>query len=259
MSVNPATKLPEFKRTAVNPAYTRRNSRDARLTCSWLCHTICISNHATIDASGFQHFISNLCLRERKRMAWKMIALLMFSSAVIAQTRTTRPTPRARPATISGRVFLITRNGDLKPARMASVYLFSSESDWPHQWYLAVNADSDWLNAELPMHREGEEPEARERRFCYHTLMLTRKALQQTIRLAEDNNKPSQALLTEADEDGNFTLTVPRPGDWKLFAYGHAGFNDAFWGDLQDSITVRPGSAYTVKLSSPETACLVTE
>jgi hypothetical protein len=47
---------------------------------------------------------------------------------------------------------------------------------------------------------------------------------------------------------------------WEVHAYGHAGFNDAFWGGSVDSsLIVEAGSAYTVKLSRPETACLVVE
>ena len=48
----------------------------------------------------------------------------MLLSAAVAQTKVTKPTPTFRPAKISGRVFLITKSGDLKPARMAFVYLF---------------------------------------------------------------------------------------------------------------------------------------
>jgi hypothetical protein len=47
------------------------------------------------------------------------------------------PPTRPKPGLVSGRIFEITNSGDLKPARMAKIYLFShdgSEGSAAHEW-----------------------------------------------------------------------------------------------------------------------------
>ena len=139
----------------------------------------------------------------------KMLALLLLSSAVFAQTKTTKPTtPGPRPAIVSGRAFLITKGGDLKPARMASVYLFYSNqmpkkhetasdvarrtedgdasmgTEFAKQAAAAATADLEFTRAETAKAAKedySESSEAWEKRKCHHTLMLTSQALQQTL------------------------------------------------------------------------------
>lgn len=85
-------------------------------------------------------------------------------------------------------------------------------------------------------------------------------ALGNTFAWAEANHKTNQILRTKTDEEGNFDFAVPRPGVWTVYAYGHAGSYNAFWGGIVgNALIIEAGSAYTVKLSSPETACLVIE
>jgi hypothetical protein len=220
----------------------------------------------------------------------KTLVLLMLSSAVFAQTKTTKPTPKTmptRPATLSGRVFLITKSGDLKPARMALVYLFfmntmpkrgeteseaasrhlqdghTAGGEWAKQSADAWEANATFAHDQLTKWKEdGYHPssESIDKVECTHTLVTTLQALNKAVEWAEANQKASQALRTTTDEEGNFAFTISRPGVWEVYAYGHAGFNDAFWGGtLKSSLIVEAGAAYTLKLSSPETACLVME
>jgi hypothetical protein len=203
-------------------------------------------------------------------MKLPVIALLTFSSAALAQTKTTRPARPVRPATVSGRVFAITKSGDLKPARIASVYLLlwlpqkgeKVEGDTAYfEWVLEfTNAGQVERGRQQADHTKWGSEEDMDRYRCIRTLRYTREALQRTLAWAEAHHKMSQVLIAEADEEGNFEFIVPRPGEYYILASGQAGFNDAFWGGLTNNeIDIEAGLAYTVKLSSPETACLVTE
>ena len=197
-------------------------------------------------------------------MTLTVFVLLILSSVGRAQTKTARPVRAPRPATVSGRVFAITKSGDLKPARMASVYLLLSLPDqdpvyleWLREFVKAEEAEMARQRADQT--KWGSEEEM-DRYRCIRTLRYTREALQGTLASAEDHHKMSQVLVTEADEEGNFEFIVPHPGAYYVLASGQAGFNDAFWGGLANShIGVEAGSAQIVKLSNPEVACLVTE
>lgn len=208
-----------------------------------------------------------------------VIAFLMLAPAALAQTKTTgtRPATRPRAATVSGRVFAITKSGDLKPARMASVYLLLFDAprkgedddslllEWRREELWAAQAENEGVtadNAEWARGGWAVSADYMQQHWCLRTLKLTREALRRTLAWAEAHHKMSEVLMTRADEEGNFELAVPRPGVYDIFASGQAGFNDAFWhgvGGAANSVTVEAGSAYALKLASPETACLVTE
>ena len=134
--------------------------------------------------------------------------------------------------------------------------------EWLREELKAAQADSEGIDADNAEWARGGwtvSEDYMHQHQCVRTLRFTREALRRTLAWAEAHHKMSQVLATEADEEGNFELAVRRPGLYHIFASGRAGFNDAFWGGMTSSITVEAGLAYTVKLSRPETACLVTE
>ncbi len=59
-----------------------------------------------------------------------------------AAKSTTGPSPRtsARPGVVSGKVFAITAGGDIKPARLATVFLIYSSIDILKAWYDGLSA-----------------------------------------------------------------------------------------------------------------------
>lgn len=180
------------------------------------------------------------------------------------QLGTSKPA-RVKAGAVSGRVFLITEGGDLKPARLANVYLFyggvegtkEREGDAPARsaleaWHAGLLKEAESLTAELG------KPEAlqwSESLSCLKDLHTYAKALVATLQWSQDNKKTDQVLSTEADEEGNFKISLT-PGFYILAVKGHAGFNDAFW---SKSILVKSGAEIALKLSAPEKACIVLE
>jgi hypothetical protein len=136
-------------------------------------------------------------------------------------------------------------------------------SEWTRQYLAAVHADLQFTKTEArraASNGYADSSESIESCACLHTLMVTLDALVETMRWARAQDKSNQLLSTKADEDGNFEIAIPRPGVYYILAHGRVGFNDAFWGsDSFNWLNVEAGSAYTVKLSRPETACLTME
>lgn len=136
-------------------------------------------------------------------------------------------------------------------------------SEWSDQALAAAQSDTKFVREQFAMwDAENHQPSSDSIKniLCTHTLLLNLQALGNTVEWAKTNDKLAQIVQAEADEEGNFQLTVPRPGAWYLFAHGHAGTYDAFWGGVPGGfLIVEAGSAYTFKLSTPETACLAVE
>ncbi|SPE17998.1 exported hypothetical protein [Candidatus Sulfotelmatomonas gaucii] len=196
-------------------------------------------------------------------------SVLLFGFFMIA-TAQQKPLPKsaARPGIISGRVFLITGGGDLKPARMAAVYALylrpklgndaagneieqhSACLTWAQNLAQKQEAETAQYKA-LPLTVSGSMSEAA---LCRRGLLVYQNALVDTLKWASSENKDWQIVRADADEDGAFKVAIRRPGVYTLLVRGHAGFNDAFW--ESGPLTVTPGGEIAVKLSSPEESCL---
>jgi hypothetical protein len=209
-----------------------------------------------------------------------------------ARAQSAKPTENSAHAlkgSISGRVFLITKAGDLKPARFAKVYLING-------WTGNKNHESA-LSAYLA--RSVELYEARtkssiptEAVSCDTDLLTVADSVAAAAKWAEDNKKYSAVQSTETDEDGAFRVSGIRldivtgemsPAErrawtsagaisqwnYKLVVLGRAGANEAYWeADVAfiqthghnfwrvETEEFVPGQDISIKLSSPKTACL---
>lgn len=179
------------------------------------------------------------------------------------------PKSPVKPGVVSGRVFLITVGGDVKPARMAKVYLL-----YMHRGVKFAGADKEyhdsaelqWMNALIKAmqdDRKAEEQKSASTDYHYNEAALCQgklaeysRALSETFDWVSAKKKEWQIVIGQADEEGNFRISVPHPGDYSLVIDGHAGFNDAVW--ETHPITVSPGTETTIKMSPPEVACVQT-
>ena len=192
-----------------------------------------------------------------------VLALLALATVAGAQQH---KSPPANAGVVSGSVFLITRGGDLKPARMAQVYLLYISGS-----VKATDANSDesstvgsfWTDSLLIAMDEYDKKYMREgvtwtlSETCRQHLAMYRVALSQTLSWAMSRHKESPVILVNADENGTFKVAAPHSGKYIIIASGHAGFNDAFWEiGIPDRIVVNAGTT-DVKLSSPALACVV--
>ena len=193
--------------------------------------------------------------------------------------------PILKPATVSGFVFALTSGGDIKPARMAKVYLlYSRPAERPASEL--VEQSRNGQSAADVFRREVLDGEDKEKTWeedkpylkdltkCHAMLTnVYQGAIVETLHWGDD--RKTQFVFGETDEDGTFEITIPpqdmkdvtfeptprddtafAPGVYLIVVIGSAGYNDAVWAD---EVTVKPGETVKVKLSAPTKACLKSE
>jgi hypothetical protein len=190
------------------------------------------------------------------------LVLVLIVCGVITPNAHQRPS-LVKGGIVSGRIFSVTRGGDLKPARMATVvllYSYHSDKAADKDREYMDSADHVWLEDRLnAMTRltnalTVEGAGWSDSLVCRKRLLTYHEALSATLTWAAEKHKAWQVVSGDANEDGFFKITVPHPGKYTIVAIGEAGFNDAAWEN--DDVAVNSGMTTTVKLSSPKEACL---
>ena len=184
-----------------------------------------------------------------------LIVLVLNSGVVPAQTHGSTP---AATGTVEGRVFGVTRSGDLKPARMPSMYLLYKGRGESLEENSADDHYQNTLIATSIATSRGqlEASAGDEDLHCREGLLDTDKTLADTAQWALDNKRAKQVLTTDGDEDGHFRIARVPVGRYRLVARGQAGANDAYW---ESSIVVKAGVVTSTKLTSPGKSCLHVE
>jgi hypothetical protein len=180
-----------------------------------------------------------------------------------------------RPATpkggtVLGRIFAITKGGDIKPARMADVYLFyvsrnpnfaTLDKEGKEEYEDSVGG-GQYLSEEVNRLKEENEwleanaVQVSDSLVCRHELLSYDKRNIQLLEWARARNKGWQVIIAEADEEGTIRINVPRRGMYRMVVRGRAGYNDVIW---QSDVVVRPGEETSVKLSTPLHSCLAAD
>lgn len=191
-----------------------------------------------------------------------MVLMGMLAAApTLAQQSGSKPTgtppqkmPHSATGSVSGRIFLITKAGDLKPARMARLYLFWENGSAVAAVEAAAGAETSpglfYLKKNLEATEDANKTGASQ--LCRTDLLNADKAVLATLDWAQEHKLMAYVATLDADEEGQFSVGKIRPGLYELIARGQAGINDAYW--LQQ-ITVKSGQKTEVKVSSVEASC----
>lgn len=202
-----------------------------------------------------------------KRLAGALGLIVLAIAAQGQQHANASPPSSAKTGSVDGRVFGITQSGDLKPARMPKLWLLFQglgehhcvndvcESTADRQYQLtsldAVQKRLDAKRRDLDNQLVGDE-----NLECRASLLDTDRTLLDVTQWALDNKKAKQVLTTDGDEEGRFTITKVPIGHYRIVARGQAGASDAYW---ELWITVKPGTASSVKLMKPGKSCINVE
>jgi hypothetical protein len=224
------------------------------------------------------------------RTSWSVAALLLLICSLMSSAqqgtatkkgagdpvKAAAPTPKPiplKPATVSGYVFALTNGGDLKPARLAEVYMFySSPIIRPTDSTFAADVFASEVVNGL---KEDKGPAS-----CNSTLARGYvAAVLKTIHWGEQHK--SQILFAEADEEGKFEITVPpsrkdrspfsapdfrhfmfepgvphdhvfAPGVYLVVASGRLSTTNAFW---KSEVKIEAGETVKLRMSMPTLAC----
>jgi hypothetical protein len=173
----------------------------------------------------------------RNRTSSALIAclgLIGLSVGVVAcQQSTIQPTPTT--GTLTGRAFLLTSDGSIKPGRLVSVYVLFIPSD----------ADSTFSDQRLKAQDAIDEEKKREDKglnLGAHLRMWQR----QTVFKIEAAVKGLK-VTAESDEEGYFEIANLKPGRSSVVAVGLAAGVLCMW---QEGIEIHPGRN-TIRLVSP--------
>jgi hypothetical protein len=181
-----------------------------------------------------------------------MAAVLLILGVVQAPTKQGSPTKKTSTPSagiVTGRVFAITQGGDLKPARMAHVYLFFQNGPEAASLTKTIGTTPDlfYLQKKLEAIKEAVAAGS-----CKSDLIAADKAILATLTWATVNHLTDFVPFGDADEEGNFTITKVKPGVYDVIARGQAGINDSSW---SQNVTVKSGETVTIKLSNVESSC----
>jgi hypothetical protein len=195
------------------------------------CVSARAGNHPTCSGSEkLDGYDSMKYHMKSKNSRWIALALLC-AVPFYAQT------PK-RTATLNGRVFAISVEGGLLPARMASGWVLScNEIKVPDELYQDA---CNFFQASLH-HRK---------QFCGTSATCITSAamhsLEETLEWTRQHH--TRVFAFTADEEGFFNLSHLPTATMLIFAYGQAGSEQCVW--IRDGIAFK-GVSQTVKLSSP--------
>ena len=172
-------------------------------------------------------------------------------------------------------MFILTKGGDIKPARFAKIYVLyvrrtleagakRSEAEQNEVrvalvWLDAVAnalAERKKLLAEaVGGQNSGIDSDQRwAALLCRTGLLAYEKGLDGVLRWALDNpKKADQMIRADSDEEGRFKISVP-PAEYYLVVRGRAGSYEAVW--EEHDLTVTSGMETNIALGSPKEACL---
>jgi hypothetical protein len=249
-----------FLLTAANSQVrTRALSNDdvIQMTSLGLSDDVIIEKIRSVPATNFDTSVAGLKVLKAAKVSEAVLKAMINPRASSADKPVAHGSnPAARTmASVSGRIFGIDGNGNIKPARFAHVYLLygwsgkpkapGAKDDDSHHAYWAF---LDKQNAEM-------EKKLVEKDFsCRRGLLVFAEAVSHALRWTDENGRPKEFMSVDTDEEGSFKITGVPAGYYFLVVRGRAGPNDAVW-TLND-ILVKPGTDVSVKLSSPEESCL---
>jgi hypothetical protein len=194
----------------------------------------------------------------------RAISLLLCATLCAAQSPTTKP-KAATPATgeVDGFVFAITKGGDIKPARLASVaLLYYAERPLGPNDKIPQSVGGTFITDhgnEMIKESQSLLEESRTRKFrtplarCLASLQGYLAALKFTFEWASQNGKMADFVVADADEEGHFKVLQVPIGAYVVVASGQAGTSQAFW--EQDNVEVIAGQVTSIKMATPKEAC----
>lgn len=178
---------------------------------------------------------------------------------MFAQTQKSEPaqTKKSEPTTLNTSVFLITKDGDLKPARLGIVVaLYLHKLDAKEDTVGQIYADE--IEAAHAIHKNmGPTTFYTEREMCLKEVEELVQDTQRTVKAMDDPAVKSrfagQLLTITLDEEGKASVKVLRPGMYVIAAFGNAGMNTGFWFEF---VRIEAGKETGLKLSSPLVGCV---
>jgi hypothetical protein len=204
----------------------------------------------------------------------RMTLAIVLTGASLAFGKAPHRNPTSQSAedissygSVTGRVFAITKGGDLKPGRLARVYLLfaveavngkvggSDEKTAGNIFLEALNQGAETNLKKMQEYAKNPILSSTEieAMSCTDDLQAADAAIMRTLAWSVGQNHQSEVLSTDADEEGDFTFAKVQRGSYVGVGRGKAGINDVYW---QQDVSLESGQTVEVKLHDVETACV---
>jgi hypothetical protein len=158
--------------------------------------------------------------------------------------------PIGQPGSVHGRVFAITKGGDIKPARLATVHLVFEARAIGHRLDQKFECEETAYPVFLERRLKAMEQNGSD--SCKRQLMDDRNGVIGLLKWVQQGSHEWQDLIADADEEGNFTFPKVPPGKYDILVQNQAGINEAFW---NQEVWVQPGQLLNVKVANVEHSC----
>jgi hypothetical protein len=167
----------------------------------------------------------------------------------VSQVKPRQPPKPTHPpsANFTGKIFAITIGGDLKPARLAQVYVLSGDA--ASKFEARISSSAADVKSQLDAMEVSKDLYERLKRVqCINRIVANRDNV-----LDLRDRYPNSVVSSQADEEGNFKINGVTPATLlKIIAFGRAGTNVGMWIEFR---ILEAGKDEAVKLSSPSLAC----
>lgn len=168
-------------------------------------------------------------------------AVLLPFLVAVSLSHLAGQTKRANGISIKGKVFAITQGGDLKPARMARVYVVNV---FRYERFTAMTLAMAEKNLQRVQTRQNLLN-------CSEKQAGWELGIAEMIKEAQENPR-AKVWSAETDENGEFQISGVLPGSYYLLAYGQAGINHGYWAK---EINISRGVNTPFKLTQFESSC----
>ena len=182
-----------------------------------------------------------------------LVTLLVHEPETVAARQPVDPLTNAMTTsgpttTLTGKVFLLTRGGDLMLARFARLFVLSGEAanQFANNTTLFVDSEKpiEYLRALGINNALSEETFRLE---CVQTLM---NHLKMALNLQQTS--PNSVVASETDEEGTFKVKGLHPDSYTVLVFGRGGANAALW---MEQVTLETGKDDSLKMHSTKIGC----
>jgi len=180
-----------------------------------------------------------------------MRLILSLALPIVCGTLSLAQMEQRDTTTLNASVFLITKDGDLKPARFAKVKAFYLRKQDAKEKTMG-QIEADYVDGTHSNFSRNKLPSI-DAKMCLKELESLVSETEDTASTMAKSTLANQVVTLTLDEEGKGSVKVSLPGTYVIAAFGNAGVNTGFWFDM---VKIEAGKETLLKMPSPLVSCV---